>query len=75
MQATKTAAKTHYDEFPFNATLEGTASLKWDYSVVYVNETENRAAGGLMSHFMAYCRILDNDPFWVRIKSGSPPAQ
>ncbi|TDD03495.1 hypothetical protein E1292_21055 [Nonomuraea deserti] len=49
VQPTKTAAKKHCDEFPFNATLEGTASTRWDYSAVYVNDTENETAGKLLS--------------------------
>jgi hypothetical protein len=64
------------DEYPFACTLEGAASNRWDFSVEYVDPTQNRRAGGLLSWFFTSDRILyDTDPFYVEITADQAPAE
>jgi hypothetical protein len=64
----------HCDEYPFASTLEGAASQRWDFSVAAVDATQNCAAGGLLNYYLTTDRILyDQDRYFVRIATGSPP--
>ncbi|MFH8582451.1 NucA/NucB deoxyribonuclease domain-containing protein [Streptomyces zaomyceticus] len=55
------------DEFPFGSTWEGPAG-GGDYSVRYLNSSQNRSAGGTLGVWYRMDRILHRDQFWVRIR-------
>ncbi len=57
------------DEYPFASTQQGAASPDWDYSVKYVDGTQNQRAGGQLVAFYNRDRILHKklDQFFVNI--------
>jgi Deoxyribonuclease NucA/NucB len=63
------------DEFPFASTLEGAGFGDGNFSVKYVNNRQNERAGGILSAYYAWDRVLrdDNladgtlDEFWVNV--------
>ncbi|WP_430541941.1 NucA/NucB deoxyribonuclease domain-containing protein [Streptomyces roseofulvus] len=54
-------------EYPFGSTFEGPASPDYDYSIKYLDLSQNRSAGGSLAVFYARERILHRDGFLVRI--------
>ncbi|MFI7120227.1 NucA/NucB deoxyribonuclease domain-containing protein [Amycolatopsis sp. NPDC049868] len=59
------------DEYPFASTREGAASTHNDFSVKYVDGTQNSSAGGSLIQWYTRERMMykDQDRFWVEIKS------
>ncbi len=63
------------DEFPFATTLEGAAFGDRNFSVKYVDRSQNRRAGGLLTAYYRWDRILHEenpadgilDEFWVNV--------
>ncbi len=62
------------DEFPFASSLEGAglptyrpAAPYGDFSVKYVPGADNSSAGGALGAWYQRDRILDGDPFFIRI--------
>ncbi|GAA2123297.1 hypothetical protein GCM10009759_74280 [Kitasatospora saccharophila] len=55
------------DEFPFAATWEGAGVGKGNFSVKYIDKTENSNGGFALANFYASQRILHNDKFSVLI--------
>jgi hypothetical protein len=63
------------DEFPFASTLEGAGFGDGNFSVKYVNNRQNERAGGILSGYYGWDRVLrdDNladgtlDEFWVSV--------
>ncbi|MFE2724118.1 NucA/NucB deoxyribonuclease domain-containing protein [Kitasatospora sp. NPDC059327] len=55
------------DEFPFASTWEGAARGDQNFSVRYVDGTENGTAGSDLSNWYGSDRILHNDKFGVKI--------
>jgi hypothetical protein len=59
------------DEYPFAATYENSALVDsntvYDYAVRAIKRDHNRAAGTVYGVWVGADRILDGDPFWVKI--------
>ncbi|MGW1116912.1 NucA/NucB deoxyribonuclease domain-containing protein [Streptomyces tanashiensis] len=54
------------DEFPFGATWEGLAAGP-EFSVKYLDSSQNRSAGGTLGNWYTKGRILHKDKFFVKI--------
>ncbi|GGT26992.1 hypothetical protein GCM10010222_80990 [Streptomyces tanashiensis] len=54
------------DEFPFGATWEGPAAGP-NFSVKYLDSSQNRSAGGTLGNWYTKDRILHKDKFFVKI--------
>jgi hypothetical protein len=56
------------DEYPFAKTWQGASRTKQpDWGWAWVPTSEQNSQGGLLSAFYADNRILNNDPFWVKV--------
>ncbi|WP_062352967.1 NucA/NucB deoxyribonuclease domain-containing protein [Herbidospora yilanensis] len=53
------------DEFPFASTKEGSLSANGNFSVRYIDASDNRSSGSQLGVFCQQTRRLGNDPFWV----------
>ncbi|GGE16012.1 hypothetical protein GCM10011571_17030 [Marinithermofilum abyssi] len=61
-------ANSECDEFPFASTWQGSATGgEGKYSVRYINKDSNQAGGTWLGAWYAYDRILNEDPFNVRV--------
>lgn len=57
------------DEFPFASTEQGSATGgEGKYSVRYISKDSNQAGGKWIGAWYAYDRILDKDPFNVKVQ-------
>ncbi|WP_066367797.1 NucA/NucB deoxyribonuclease domain-containing protein [Herbidospora mongoliensis] len=59
--------KLDCDEFPFASTKEGSLPVRGNFSVRYINASDNRSSGSQLGVFYQQTRRLGIDP------SGSPP--
>ncbi|GIH23906.1 hypothetical protein Aph01nite_22160 [Acrocarpospora phusangensis] len=64
--------KLDCDEFPFASTKEGSLSANGNFSVRYINASDNRSSGSQLGGFYQQTRRLGNDPFYV---AANPRAQ
>ncbi|MEU7457539.1 DNRLRE domain-containing protein [Streptosporangium roseum] len=62
------------DEFPFASTHEGAGAGTGQYSVRYIDGTQNGHAGTDLRMFYARYRIDEGMNFWVRVHQGPPPS-
>jgi hypothetical protein len=56
------------DEFPFASVWEGAGLDNKNFSVRYVDSTQNQSAGGTLAGWYNSERILQRDPFYVEIQ-------
>ncbi|WP_405566664.1 NucA/NucB deoxyribonuclease domain-containing protein [Streptomyces sp. NBC_01167] len=55
------------DEYPFGSTWEGAGRGDKNFSVKYLNASQNRSAGALLGNWYSNDRILHRDRFYVTI--------
>ncbi|TDD60414.1 hypothetical protein E1293_45750 [Actinomadura darangshiensis] len=56
------------DEYPFAATYQGAAlEGKGDFHWELIDSSDNRAEGAYRKQFYLENRVVDEDPFWVKI--------
>ncbi|MFF9405804.1 NucA/NucB deoxyribonuclease domain-containing protein [Streptomyces anandii] len=55
------------DEYPFASTKEGSNKGDNRYSVRLISGTDNRAGGNRLDEMYTLNRVLDGDPFYVKI--------
>ncbi|GGT54645.1 hypothetical protein GCM10010271_68140 [Streptomyces kurssanovii] len=56
------------DEYPFGSTWEGAGRGDKNFSVKYLNASQNRSAGALLGNWYSSDRILHRDRFYVTIR-------
>ena len=59
--------KLNCDEYPFATTYEGSNNGNKRFSARVIDGADNQAAGGRLKIFYHKNRILDGDPFFVRV--------
>ncbi|MFB7675130.1 NucA/NucB deoxyribonuclease domain-containing protein [Kitasatospora purpeofusca] len=57
------------DEYPFATTYEGAAKANGRFSARLIDGTDNGRGGNMLKAVYTENRLLDNDPFYVRIDS------
>ncbi|MQS38005.1 hypothetical protein FFZ77_20990 [Streptomyces katsurahamanus] len=57
------------DEYPFASTQEGSTKGDNKYSVRLIEGTDNGAGGNMLNSMFTLNRVLDGDPFYVKITS------
>ncbi|WP_229328301.1 NucA/NucB deoxyribonuclease domain-containing protein [Streptomyces sp. UNOC14_S4] len=62
-----TGTRLQCDEYPFASTKEGSMNGDNRYSVRLIDGSDNGAGGNLIQSLYEQNRILDNDPFYVKI--------
>lgn len=67
------AKGTDCDEYPFASTYEGAARAHGDSSVMILPAGDNRSSGSRLGNWYAIDRVLDGDPFFIKVV-GTPPA-
>ncbi|GHK05869.1 hypothetical protein SY2F82_76660 [Streptomyces sp. Y2F8-2] len=60
-------AADHRDEYPFASTKEGSTKGDNRFSVRLIDGKDNRKGGERLNHVYTLNRILDGDPFYVKI--------
>ncbi|MFL6075449.1 MAG: NucA/NucB deoxyribonuclease domain-containing protein [Mycobacteriales bacterium] len=55
------------DEYPFASTNQGAAKANGNYSTEHVPLNDNKSGGAQLGGFYSSNRILNGDPFWVRV--------